>query len=297
MAEVGQLDFRGFIQAREHPFPEGGRQGAVPYAYGSDHATRVAFDQLAPVEAVVTAAVRAYRAFGKSQLLGQAVKVSRRQFPRVHGIATECADVLGIATPTVYIVNSPVMNAATFGTNDDSFVMVHSALVDHFSDDELRSVIGHECGHIHNKHVVYLTALSSLARIAGLVFSWVVYPAQAALMSWLRRAEITCDRASLLCSKDLDVSTRALTKLALGSAKLYDQLDMEAFLDQYEEAKGGVGSVAEINASHPFLPKRVLALRVFAESTLYRRAAGLGQDGLDIDEVDQRVHEIIRVVG
>ncbi len=297
MADVGPLDFREFVRVREHPFPDGGRASAVPYAYGSDHTTRMAFDQLAPVEAAVAAAVRVSRAFGRSQLLGQAVKVGPRQFPRVHGIATECAGVLGIAPPTVYIVNSPVMNAATFGTNDDSFIMVHSALVDHFSDDELRSVIGHECGHIHNKHVVYLTAMSSLARIAGLVFSWVIYPAQAALMGWLRRAEITCDRASLLCSKSLDVSTRALTKLALGSSKLYDQLDMDAFLEQYEEARSGIGSVAEINASHPFLPKRVLALRVFAESALYRRHAGLGEGGLSIDEVDERVHEIIRVVG
>ena len=51
------------------------------------------------------------------------------------------------------------MNAMTFGTNDDAFILVHSALVDHFDDEELLSVIGHECGHIHNDHVVYLTTL------------------------------------------------------------------------------------------------------------------------------------------
>src|SRR4029453_15465144 len=89
------------------------------------------------------------------------------QFPRVHNLALRCSETLGISTPTLYIVNSPYLNAATYGTNDDSFIMVHSALIDHFTDDELLSVIGHECGHIHNSHVVYLTAMHSLPRMAA----------------------------------------------------------------------------------------------------------------------------------
>jgi Zn-dependent protease with chaperone function len=297
MAQVGELNFRGYIEGRKGQRAGGGDGGGHGYSYVSDRNTRLAFEKMKPVELAVTAAVRLFKAVGKNELLGQAVKVGPNQFPRVHNLAVQCAETLGIAVPTMYIVNNPVANAATYGTNDDSFIMVHSGLIDHFSDEELLSVIGHECGHIHNCHVVYLTAMHYLRTMASMFLQWAAAPAQLALAGWSRRAEITCDRAGMLCCKSLETSTRALAKLALGSSKLYSELNMEAFLEQYEEGKDGVGKLAEITASHPWLPKRVMALRVFAESELYRKHAGLGDDGIAMDEVDERVHGIIKVVG
>jgi Zn-dependent protease with chaperone function len=221
MAQVGTLDFKAFIENRKGAQAGGGEASGHAYAYVSDRTTRATFEKIKPVELAVRAAVRMFKAVGKNELLGHAVKVGPTQFPRVHNIAVQCARELGIATPTMYIQNNPSMNAATYGTNDDSFIIVHSALVDHFSDEELLSVIGHECGHIHNSHVVYLTAMHYLQFMASVFVRWIVEPATLALKAWSRRAEITCDRASLLCSKNLDVSTRALTKLALGSSKLH----------------------------------------------------------------------------
>ncbi|MFO0556319.1 MAG: M48 family metallopeptidase [Polyangiaceae bacterium] len=297
MAEVGGLNFQGFVEARVKATPSEGRQGGRAYAYVSDHKMRRAFELASPLEAVATASVRFFEAYSRTELLGKAVKVGPRQFPRVHSLTRDCANTLGIQMPTVYIVNSPVMNAATFGTNEESVIMVHSALVDHFTDAELLSVIGHECGHIHNDHVVFLTALHYLRFVAGALLRYILAPAELAMLSWVRRAEITCDRAGLLCARDLDVSTRALTKLALGSSKLYDQLNMDAFLEQYEEMKTGFGRVAEANKSHPFLPKRVIALKFFAESELYRTHAGIGAGGLSMDEVDEKTYELVKVWG
>jgi Zn-dependent protease with chaperone function len=297
MAEVGALDFQAFVTGRGQSLVDDGREDGKSYAYISDHHTRRTFERLKPIEHVVTASVRLFRSITKGQLLGHSVKVGPKQFPKVHKLAAKCADTLGIATPTVYIVNSPVMNAAALGTNDDSVIMVHSGLIDNFSEAELLSVIGHECGHIHNNHVVYLTALHYLRFIAGAATRWLMAPAEMALMSWLRRAEITSDRAGLICCQDLEVSTRALTKLALGSSKLYGELNMEAFVEQYEEMKDGVGRYAEMRLSHPVLPKRVIALRHFAESELYRKHVGLGDGGISMKEVDEKVHQIIKVLG
>jgi hypothetical protein len=297
MAQVGDLDFKGFVETRKGQRAGGGDAGGHAYSYASDHITRSTFDRVKPVELAVTAAVRIFKAVGKNELLGHAVKVGPNQFPRVHKLGIRCAETLGINPPQMFIKNDPKANAATLGTNEDSFIFIHSGLIDHFTDEELLSVIGHECGHIHNKHVVYLTALHYLSRIAMMLVKWAVAPATAALNSWSRRAEITCDRAGMLCSKDLDVSTRALAKLALGSSKLYSELNMEAFLDQYEEGKDGVGRYAEVMATHPWLPKRVMALRAFAESELYRQHAGVGAGGLTMKEVDDKVHGIIKVIG
>jgi Zn-dependent protease with chaperone function len=292
------LDFDAFVDGRRNQRPGVVSEGNDhAYAYSWDKTTRAAFERVKPVELAVAAGVRMFKHIGKAQLLGQAVKVGPRQFPRVHELAERCANTLGIATPTLYVVNNPHLNAATYGTNDDSFIMVHSALIDHLTDEELLSVIGHECGHIHNNHVVYLTAMHYLSHMAGLVVRSVGLPAVLALRAWSRRAEVTCDRAGALCARDMDVALRALTKLALGSHKLYEQLDIDAFLEQHEEAKDSVGRFSEVFATHPWLPKRVLALKTFGESQLYREHVGLGDTGLSMQEVDARVHEVVKVVG
>ena len=49
--------------------------------------------------------------------------------------------------------------AHTFGTEDDAYIVLNGMLVDHLNENELMSVIGHECGHIQNNHVVFSTAL------------------------------------------------------------------------------------------------------------------------------------------
>lgn len=295
MADFPELDFKSWVDARRSSHLGGGPETeGHAYAYNLDQSTRAAFARMTAVELAVTSSVRMFKQVWRSELLGNAVKVSDRQFPRLQRIARECADTLHIPTPQLYIVANSSLNAATYGTHDESFIMVHSALIDHYTDEELRMVIGHECGHIHNKHVVYLTALHYLTQMAGIFVKWAVQPALLALNAWSRRAEITCDRAGMLCSRDLDVSTKAMTKLVLGSRKLYEEFNMDAFLEQYEEGKDGVGKYMEVFASHPWLPKRVLAMRVFAESALYREAAKLGPGGLTMAEVDEKVRLLLK---
>ena len=297
MTLVDELSFEGFV--RDRKLARAGSLAGDPhgYAYISDRNTRAAFERMKAVELAVGAGVRMFQEVGRGQLLGRAVKVGPRQFPRVFDLARRCADTLGIVVPTLYVVNNPTMNAATYGTNEDSFILIHSTLIDHLTDAELLSVIGHEAGHIHNSHVVYLTALHYLSHMAGAVIRSIGLPAMLALKAWSRRAEVTCDRAGLLCGRDLDASVRALCKLALGSQKLYDELDVEAFIEQNEEARESLGKFGELWQTHPFLPKRVLALRVFGESALFREHSGIGGGGLAIEAVDEKVHEYVRVVG
>jgi Zn-dependent protease with chaperone function len=294
MAQAPNLDFQAFVTRKRGEAPETAPETpGHEYAYSFDRSTREAFERMKPIEIVVATTVRMFKQVWRSQLLGNAVKVSDRQFPRINGLARQCAETLGIATPSVYIVNSPVLNAATYGTNEESFIQVHSGLVDHYSDEELLTVIGHECGHIHNGHVVYLTALHYLVHIAGAFVKWAAAPAMIALNAWSRRAEITSDRAAMLCSKNSAVSERALTKLALGSRKLYEEFNLDAFLEQHEEGKDSIGRYMEAFASHPWLPKRVLAMREFAKSEIYRKTVGQ-PGGLAMREVDEKVAALLK---
>ncbi len=296
MAQAPQLDFDAFV-ARKRASRVGGSPETTghEYTYAFDRQSRVAFENAKPVALAVEASVRLFKQIGRNQLLGHAVKVSERQFPRIHRIAKTAADTLQIAMPQVFIVNQPTFNAGTLGTNDDSFIMIHSALVDQYADDELLTVIGHECGHIHNSHVAYLTALHYLTYMAGMVVPWILQPALVALRTWSRRAEVTCDRAGMLVSKDQVAAERAITKLAVGSGRLYEEFSVDAFLEQHEEASQGIGKYMEVFASHPWLPKRVLAMRAFGKSRLFRDALGLvPSSGLSMSEVDEQVASLLK---
>jgi Zn-dependent protease with chaperone function len=295
MAQAPQLDFEAFVARRRAERTGGGAETTGhEYTYTFDRQSRVAFENTKPVALAVDASVRLFKHIGKHQLLGHAVKVSERQFSRIHGITKTACDTLQIAMPQVFIVNSPTFNAGTLGTNDDSFIMVHSALLEQYSDEELLTVIGHECGHIHNSHVSYLTALHYLTYMAGMFVPWILQPALVALRTWSRRAEITCDRAGMLVSRDQPAAERAITKLAVGSRKLYEEFNVDAFLEQHEEANQGIGKYMEVFATHPWLPKRVLAMRVFGESQLYRAALGESGSGLSMSEVDGRVASLLK---
>ena len=304
MAQAPRLDFEAFVARKraEHDTASSARATGHEYTYSFDRQSRVAFENTKPVALAVEASVRLFKQIGKHQLLGQAVKVSDRQFPRIHSLTKRACDVLGIALPQVFVVNDPRFNAATYGTNDDSFVLVHSALVEQYSDEELLTVIGHECGHIHNSHVAYLTALHYLTFMAGMFVPWILQPALVALRTWSRRAEVTCDRAGMLVSKDASAAERAIAKLAVGSRRLYEEFNLDAFLEQHEEGTQGIGRYMEVFATHPWLPKRVLAMRVFGESQLYADAIGRngGREGarpgggITMAEVDARVATLLK---
>jgi Zn-dependent protease with chaperone function len=295
MAQAPQLDFEAFVARKKAERTSGGAETTGhEYTYTFDRQSRIAFENTKPVALAVDASVRIFKQIGMHQLLGHAVKVSDRQFSRIHGITKLASDTLQIRMPQVFVVNSPVFNAGTLGTNDDSFIMVHSALVDQYTDEELLTVIGHECGHIHNSHVSYLTALHYLTYMAGMFVPWILQPALVALRTWSRRAEITCDRAGMLVARDQQAAERAITKLAVGSRKLYEEFNLDAFLEQHEEGSHGIGKYMEVFATHPWLPKRVLAMRVFGDSQLFHGALGKPATGLTMSEVDSRVAALLK---
>ncbi len=291
--DLANFDFANYVERKRSG--SWGREEGVRYAYSADLAMLKSFSRVRPVELAAASVVRTSKEWMRSQLLGSTVKVKPDQFPSIYKIAAHCAEVLTVPVPNIYIQNSPHPNAFTYGTEEESFIVITSALVDHFDEDELKFVIGHETGHIQNKHVVYNTALMILTQGAGIFLGWIIQPALLALRQWTRRAEITCDRAGLLCSTNLESASKSFLKLATGSHKLYPEMNLEAFLDQFEEGQEGFGRLGEAFASHPYLPKRIHALRVFAQSELYRSAASLGAGGLDMEEVDRRTSDIIQI--
>jgi len=300
------LSFSRYVAARKGEVAARTREGAA-YAYAGDIKVRAALDRIRPVTLAVEASVRLWQSVEKARMLGTAVKVTGKQFPRIAKLAETCAEALRIPVPTLYVSpNIGSLNAHTFGTAEDPYIVVNAALIDHLSEPELLDVIGHECGHIQNSHVVYMTTLHFLKHAANMFLRWSVKPAVMALNGWARRAEITCDRAGLICTRNLDVSIGCLVKLAIGSQKLYSEVNIPEYLQQLEETQRGLGRFDELMRTHPYLPKRVAALRMFAETTYFRSLVGTGRAadapadalpaGTSKDECDARVGELISVL-
>src|SRR6266700_1744525 len=297
------LSFSRYVAARKGEASARSREGAA-YAYAGDLKVRATLDRLRPVTLAVEAAARLWQSVERSRMLCTAVKVTEKQFPKVWKLGVHCAEALRIPIPTLYISpNIGALHAHTFGTDDDPYIVVSAALIDHRAEVELLDVIGHECGRIQNNHVVYMTTLYFLTRAANLFLRWSVKPAVMALNAWARRAEITCDRSGLLCTRDVDASIGCLVKLAVGSRKLYSDINLDEYLRQMEEANRGPGRFDELMRAHPYLPERVAALRLFANTHYYSGLIGgptdttaAGSALMSKEECDAKVADLLAIL-
>ncbi|HEU4728007.1 MAG TPA: hypothetical protein VFT22_08970, partial [Kofleriaceae bacterium] len=62
------------------------------------------------------------------------------------------------------------------------------------------------------------------------------------------------------------------------------------------DVKKGIGRYAELFRSHPYVPKRVQALRLFAGSALYAQVTGGDPTGKpSLPDVDRQVADLISV--
>src|SRR5579864_3386743 len=108
MAHAPRLDFDAYVARRKtERTVQGAGATAHEYTYAFDRQSRVAFENTKPVALAVEASVRIFKQMGQSQLLGQAVQVSDRQFSRIHALAKTASDTLQIAPPRVFVMSSP----------------------------------------------------------------------------------------------------------------------------------------------------------------------------------------------
>ena len=152
--------------------------------------------------------------------MSDSILCSEDQFPELLELLGVARDRLGVGlSPTLFLGESPYMNAMTTGV-EEQLIVVRSALLDQLTDEEVMAVLGHELGHLHADHPLYQT-LAWAVLLGGSLWSGLVrilsWPLQRALLKWLRCAELTADRAGLLATRDLDASIGVFVKLAGGN--------------------------------------------------------------------------------
>lgn len=286
------FDFARYIQEKRGQQMLRARDGAA-YSYTGERKVRRTLAGARPVTMSLEATTRLWRDVARAELLGAATKATDVEFPRIFEAARKAGEVLRMKAPAVYVAPSTwPMRARTLGTDDAPYVVVN-ANIEQLSDTELVAAVGHEFGHVQNGHVLYATALHYLSHSAVFFVRWIVQPAIMTLQAWSRRAEITCDRAALLAAGELEPTIAAIVKLELGLDQSFDLAD---YLEHLPEAKKGLGRFGELFRAHPYLPKRIQALRTFADGAFFAAATGADPTGkTPADEVDRKVAEILAV--
>jgi len=208
------------------------------------------------------------------------LRVTPNMFPRLHKSLTWATKILDVPEPEMYVTTDPVPNAWTYG-HTKPFITLTTGLIDMMSDEELFFVIGHEVGHIKGGHVLYGTMARNIAAVLALLGE-ITFGIGAllgrglafALLEWFRCAELTSDRAALLCVQDLEPARSTFMKLAGGTTRLAAEIDRDEFLRQireYEEVDRSTLDRAykillTIPRSHPFAMQRAKEMETWYES-------------------------------
>src|SRR3977135_2197112 len=178
------------------------------YQHPADPAATAALQRVPYLDEVVRQLIAlGYERALRAVSLGGAVRLGERQLPGVWVLHREGFHLLDLddAVPYLYLTQFPLANAYTIGSKQP-IVLLNSELLRLLDDDGRRAVLAHEAAHVHSDHVLYQTALlillrlgsSRLPALAGLPLLAI----RLALLEWFRAAELSCDRAAALVTRD-----------------------------------------------------------------------------------------------
>ncbi len=204
----------------------------------------------------------------------------------------ECAKILGITPPKVFIEGKSEVNAYVAGIESPHVLVFTSGLLDLYSSSpkELRFIIGHELGHIKAQHLrthfigrMLTDTLSSPSGAkATLLDSVTAAISVKMLLHWHRESEYSADRAGLICiGGDLAVAKQALLRLMHQTKPdnpLFDpahpEFDAELVLAEQLRIREQpfaklLVHMRQSRQSHPFIPERCAAIQAWTLTSSY----------------------------
>lgn len=219
----------------------------VSWEHPADRAALQALRAIPGVDEVIRKVLSVLGGERGIRLLFQAnaVRVGPVQFPRIWALHLENCTTFGWEkVPEVYITQTPIFNAGAYGI-DNPFIVLHTAALELLDEDEIRSLLAHELGHVMSGHALYrtiaailaLVSLGALPMLAGIA----LLPVKLAFLEWSRKSELSADRAGLLGCQDVMVAQRLALKMAGGGRGEYftaADLNLDAFMAQAHEYVG-----------------------------------------------------------
>jgi len=216
---------------------------ARDYSHPLDHEARAALEQIPGLPPLVKKANEiGIDRFMKLQSLANKIRVSERQFPHLHDLFLDTKYTLGISQHVdLFIQQAFYLNAYAAGV-DYPHVTITTELINNLNEDEMRFILGHELGHVQSRHVLYSQIGMCLPMIMEIIGSatlgigrLVGKGVEVALYDWIRKSELTADRAGLLACQNSEAVLSAFCKIAGVPRSYFEMVDLEEIQRQADE--------------------------------------------------------------
>ncbi|MEQ1762368.1 MAG: M48 family metallopeptidase [Pyrinomonadaceae bacterium] len=211
------------------------------------------------------------------------VLLGEKQMPHIFGQAVRAARILGMShMPDVYLSGERPWDCLTFGSDNDSFIVVGSAVAGNFQGVDMLYLLAREMGHCKAGHALWKTVIrfflgeqgQAKGFMAGGILANILSPTamiggalEMPLLAWARQSEITADRAGLLAVGSEEIARRALLSWSLKSSFIFKQMNIDAWLEQQNEDDGDMLRLSELTTtSTPYIGPRLKLLSQYAQS-------------------------------
>jgi Zn-dependent protease with chaperone function len=212
----------------------------------------------------------------------------------VERLVAECSRTLDMEMPLVHVRNSYQARGYTVVAGGRTHLVLTSRLLELFEGrpGELKFAIGRELGHVKCDHAgMKAKAFAVFVALQGINSAVVpdryqnVLPTLGLgrLLTWYREAEISSDRAGLLCCGEPKVAYEAIMRFQHGLRADSPWIDPEAagfdprpILEQFQEwqYRPLVGFLLDLkrhSLEQPYYQERLAALKIWADTGAYRR--------------------------
>ena len=296
--------FSAYLNARTRSYKDHIVGGAMDYAFDADFSVKqkiTTFSSWSKVHKnLISKEIpnKVKRLFQSTDVAGSL------KHSEVYDAVKVCAERMQISVPTAYVRNAPnkyeIYSVAADGT--DPFIVVTSGLAEICSKEELRFLVGCECGHIQNNHCIFNMAApyfgvnnldeledytpsendSSVKQIAGTI------------SEWLKLSDITSDRAGIICLTNPQDYPNIISSLHnKGILETYkkDKLELGELMKLYDVLHITPARNIVLPPDCSSIEKRILAgLEFLSCETLYSWRTDLNKE--DVHTVNKQALEV-----
>ena len=197
--------FNTYLSARTRTFKDHMGGGRMDYAFDADFSLRQKFTTHSGWNKIYNNLVSNEIPNKFKRVFQTAKEAGMDYFPEVYDAAKVCSLRLKINMPGIFVRNSSKLEIYTLSAEGTApAIILTSALCEACTKEELRFLIGCECGHIQNNHCIYYMAAPNFGVVMD---SDIVNPVaednskqmSSAMLDWIALSDITADRAGLIC--------------------------------------------------------------------------------------------------
>ena len=225
-----------------------------------------------------------------SDLLSHSIRITKDILPKVSKSINAVFKKLEIENQFNFFVTADSFQAnaacSLISLSSKPDIILTSKLIELLSAKELEFVIGHEVAHYVYQHAMYPNYQNEENRTLKLN-----------ILNLSRAAEISCDRIGFLACGDLEISLKAILKLASGLDDKHLNFKFSAYLDQLRELETLGKSQSQLWSTHPSFLIRMQALIWFSMTKEYHQFFETKKKGsYSISEIDKKIEGSIKKI-